>query len=193
MIGRTALVLACAAALLAACGTVTAGPAPAPAAKTPTAATPAPDPTPAPSRTGTPEQVAAAVAAAVPADRPRLLPRSLPTTMVGRVQLYPEGYMVTYANEVHTKEITFAAGLGMNPPLPSEHAYSGWRQFRGVRASYQVYEPASPTSLRYLDWREPGAWPRLPSGAPTDEMYLSASGLTEAEFLAVANSVGPVS
>lgn len=200
MIERTAssrlLACAVAAVLLAACGSVSAlpSPAPVPASPTPRPASPAATPTSTfgPFQTGTTEQAAAFVAATVPADRVRLMPASIPAGMSARVTMTADGYQVDYADDLHTKQITLAGRFGMNPPPPvGGHAVSSYRQFRGVRASYVVYDSTAPTSQRYLLWLEPGTWPRLASGAPSNECFLEPAASPRRSFSRWRTRYGP--
>lgn len=185
-------------ALLTACAAVTGSPSPVSRSAGPsrppvTASSPSP-PSPQPSAlpTGGPDQISAVIAAQVPSDWPRLLPSWFPAPMVARATVTADGYQVTYGDDLHTREVTFSAGMGVNPPGPTSDATSGIRQFRGVRANYVVYQPAVATSQRYLHWLEPGTWPRPANGMALNDMFLMTSGLTEAEFFGVAESVAPL-
>lgn len=56
-----------------------------------------------------------------------------------------------------------------------------------------LFDTTAPLSQRYLLWQEPGTWsPKVVAGMPQIEYFLSASGLTEAEFFRVADSLQPV-
>ena len=56
-----------------------------------------------------------------------------------------------------------------------------------------LFDTTAPLSQRYLLWQEPGTWsPKVVAGMPRIEYFLSASGLTEAEFFRVADSLQPV-
>lgn len=185
-------------ALLTACGTVTGSPSHASPSAGPTrAAATAPSPSPPSSPpvaqpTGSPDQISSLIAAQAPSDWPRLLPSWFPAPMMARASVTPDGYQVTYADDLHTKEVIFTVGMGVNPPDPSSDATSGSRQFRGVRAEYVVYQASVPTSQRYLHWLEPGTWPRSPNGLALNDMFLMTIGLTEGEYSRVADSVGPL-
>ena len=71
-----------------------------------------------------------------------------------------------------------------NPPMMTgSNGSQSYQQFRGVRTLYTVYDTTAPLSQRYLLWQEPGTWSQPLSGMPGIEYFLSANGLTEAEFL----------
>ena len=136
---------------------------------------------------------AAIVGRSIPADLPRLVPSGTPAGMTSRTTVGSDWYVVLYVDDPHTKEIYFTDEFGVNPPpQTSPHAVSARPQFRGVTATYVVYDGSAPTSERYLMWDEPGTWPTGQNGMRTNEFYLEASGLTEEEFFKVADSLRSV-
>lgn len=102
-------------------------------------------------------------------------------------------YTLVYTDDLHTKEIYFTDAFGANPPPPGPNGVSAFRQFRGARSSYVIYDSTAPRSRRYLIWDEPGTWPKSADGLPVNQFFLSGSGLTESEFFSAADSLRPVS
>lgn len=156
------------------------------------AASPAARPTTAPRPTPVDGDPAAIVRQSIPADWLRLLPAWVPAGMAPRTTVSGDGYVVVWADDLHTKEVSFTDILA-NPSLPTGSGISTTRLVRGVRATYFIYDRTAPTSQRYLMWDEPGTWPTAAYGGRTNEFYLEASGLTESEFLQVADSVRALS
>lgn len=158
--------------------------------------TPAPTPKgiPIPTLTVAPSaDPAAAIRATVTAGDPRLLPTSVPTGMSATVRVSPISYTVTYTDDLHTRDLSLAVNEGVNPPpLTGPNGSQSYPQFRGVRTLYTVYDTAAPLSQRYLLWQEPGSWSQPLVGLPGIEYFISASGLTEAEFFRVADSLQPI-
>jgi len=135
---------------------------------------------------------AAVVRSTVTAGDPRLVPSYVPAGMTAAVRATAASYEVTYTDDQHTRGITLAVNQGVNPPpVPSGGANTD-RSFRGVRASYAVYDVSAPLSLRHLYWQEPGSWSSKVFSNPGIEYFLSGTGLTEAEFFRVASSLQPV-
>jgi hypothetical protein len=155
-------------------------------------ASPAARPTPIPLPTPVAGDPAAIVARSIPAGWLRLLPASVPAGMTASTTVDGDGYTVRFVDDLHTREITFTDELA-NPPLPTSDGISSTRLFRGVRATYFIYDRTAPTSQRYLMWDEPGTWPTGAYGIRTNEFYLESTGLTESEFFRVADSVRPLS
>lgn len=79
-----------------------------------------------------------------------------------------------------------------NLPLPGANTVQTYPGFRGdSRSLYQVADGRDPVSERWLTWTEPGTWSqRGPNGVPH---LLSTTGVTDAEFWQLANSLHPQS
>jgi hypothetical protein len=183
------------------CGVVETSPTgaaqPRPAPTTAAAATPTPGRViPGPIATD-PGGVAAAISEIVIPGGERLLPAYLPAGMSASVQAHKadpgyqkDWYEVTYTDDLHTRDITISVDAGANPPPATDPNHSqGHLQFRGVRTLYTVFDTTAPTSARYLLWPDDKGIATGPAGP---DYFLSASGLTEAEFFRVANSLQPV-
>ncbi|TMC08821.1 MAG: hypothetical protein E6J41_12110 [Chloroflexi bacterium] len=189
-----ALMVLASATLLGGCAGIDTAPAAARTASPPAVATTTPSARPAASPGARPTPAAgdpaSLVGRSVPASRQRLLPGWTPAGMAPVTTLENGGYIVVYADDLHTKEVYFTDEFGVNPPpQTSPHAVSAMRQFRGARATYVIYDGSAPTSQRYLTWDEPGQWPTGEYGMPTNQFYLEAHGLTESEFFRVADSL----
>ena len=140
-----------------------------------------------------PDQVPGLVAGTVTGVNPRLLPGSVPPAITEcAVTASSGGFGVTYSDDLHTRSIRFAILAPQPPPLGPNGKASTIR-FRGTTADYRVLDATDPLSIRTLSWTEPGT---IEGGSPLKSggipYSLSASGLTEAEFLAVANSITAV-
>ena len=181
--------------LVAACGTV--------ASPTPTS-TPQPSPAVAASGTPTPNRpagipspivtdpggVATAIGDITVPGGARLLPAYIPSGMTATVRTYQNAYAVTYVDDLHTRVVDFSVNVGANPALLTGANWSqSYQQFRGVRTLYTVYDTTAPLSQRYLLWpSEKG----IATGPPGPVYFLGATGLTEAEFFRIANSLQQV-
>jgi hypothetical protein len=187
-------------ALLAGCGsvatsrsTVTAPPSPAATGSAPPTPTPKGILIPTPTVLPPSADPAAAIRETVTAGDPRLLPTYVPSGMSAAVSVSPISYTLSYTDDQHTRDFRLAVNVGANPPpLTGPNGSQSHPQFRGVRALYTVYDTTAPLSQRYLLWQEPGTWSQPLIGLPGIEYFLSASGLTEAEFFRVADSLQPV-
>ena len=129
----------------------------------------------------------------IPGSYPRLVVGSVPQGMTAHTTVAGGWYTVVYTDDLHTKELSLTDTFGVNPPPQGPNGLSDSRQFRGVRATYVVYDTTAPASKRYLLWDEPGTWPKSADGMPVNEFFLLGSGLTENEFLAAASSLRQVS
>ncbi|HYW22664.1 MAG TPA: hypothetical protein VE953_00785 [Terriglobales bacterium] len=183
------------------CGQVAASPATAPPPPpSPTSVVPA-TPTPAnviPTPIVTdPGGVAAAIAGLVIPGGERLLPADVPPGMSASVRThkadrgYPmDSYVVTYTDDLHTREITLSVDAGANPPPATDPNHSqSYIQFRGVRTLYTIFDTTAPTSQRYLLWPDEKG---ISTGPRGPDYFIGASGLTEVEFFRIANSLQPV-
>jgi len=128
---------------------------------------------------------------------PVLLPTWLPVTMDATVDLSADYFNVQYRSDQRDKTIDFGI-VAANPP-PGGSASSERRvKFRKAvamksvpagYAEYFVYDTSSPTSARWLMWVEPGTMSNPQLAGPGVPYFLSATGLTDAEFWRVANSL----
>ena len=123
---------------------------------------------------------------------PRLLPTSMPAGLSGTVSVASGAYQVSYSDESHERSVTFGV-LIPNPPAITPAGRISSVSFRGVQASYAIYDLNGPKSQRYLRWTEAGSWTgsasnTIPAGVP---YFLTASGLTDEEFFRMANSLIP--
>jgi hypothetical protein len=82
-----------------------------------------------------------------------------------------------------------------NPPPVTGNRMREERDFRNVKAMYDIFDTTQPTSPRGLIWEEPGRF-RLPDsegpGMPYVPYVLATQGLTEEEFWLVANGLQPL-
>lgn len=128
---------------------------------------------------------------------PVLLPTWLPVTMDATVDLTADFFNVRYRSDQRDKTITF--GIVVANPPPGGPGSSDTRvKFRNAvalkyapagYAEYFVYDTSSPTSARWLMWIEPGTMSNPQVAGPGVPYFLSATGLTDAEFWQVANSL----
>jgi len=133
-------------------------------------------------RTMDPGQARAAVAASVGKGVPVLLPGTVGSDWRAAVTTAPDGFSVQYSYSDETGTRIVVVSAGRPPPTAPSGAARTARPFRGDPGSvYEVDDPADPRSARALLWHEP-AHPGLP-------YELTATGLTDAEFWEVANSL----
>lgn len=187
--------------LVSGCGRVAASPTtatqPRPAPTTAAAATPTPgNVVPRPIVTD-PGGVAGALGEIVITGGERVLPAYVPPGMTASVRTHradlsyqKDWYEVTYADDLHTREITLSVNAGANPPpVTGPNPGSSHLEFRGVRTLYTVYDTTAPMSQRYLMWPDEKG---IATGPPGPDYFLGATGLTEVEFFRIANSLEPV-
>jgi hypothetical protein len=136
-----------------------------------------------------PGDAAVSIRNTVTTAKPVLLPSQLPAAIVeAAVFAGPDGFNVVYRSDQRELSITFGIVVA-NPPPGSERTSTRTVNFRGVTAQYQVYEPSAPLSQRWLMWNEPGTMAQPMTKATGVPYFLSADGLTDAEFWQVANSL----
>ena len=127
---------------------------------------------------------------------PVLLPTSLPAGLDASGVATADFFDVDYRTDQQDRTISLSIGLAQPPP-GDEHSSDTRVPFRNSiaqkygtpgQAEYFVYDPSSPRSDRWLIWTEPG---QVSSniGGPGVPYFLFASGLTDAEFWQVANSL----
>jgi len=166
-----------------------------PSVPVPGATAPAASPSATPSASAvspSPITVAAAdslIRATVTGAHPLLLPPAIPANWSASVtNLSSSFFTVTYTSPDGAKEVDFAIEVP-NPGPPGPHGSQSNPSFHGDRHSlYQVGDKTQTTSPRFLIWNEPGTWSE-PNGLPGVPYALSSTGLTDAEFWAIANSL----
>jgi hypothetical protein len=121
--------------------------------------------------------------------RPVLLPSQLPAGFVeASVSPGADSFTVEYRTDQRDKSIYFGIVVA-NPPPGTKQTVTQALKFRGVTAQYQVYDPASPLSRRWLMWNEPGTMATQMTKAAGVPYFLSTDGLTDQEFWQLANSL----
>lgn len=159
--------------------------------KTPTTA---PQPTPLPTpQPGNPSQTSAAVRAAVTGAQPILLP----SAVVGadwraQVTTSSDSFTVRYTDPTGTRQVILGEGRenAPNPALPTAKTTQTHPGFHGDRLSlYQVNDSSDPHSPRILMWHEPGTYDQSDPSYPGVPYSIGATGLTDAEFWQLANSL----
>jgi hypothetical protein len=116
--------------------------------------------------------------------RPVLLPSAIAKDWTAEVTIWPESFSVGYRDPAGTKSITISTDLSP-APYPNQ---SSPRFRNSVRTDYE-WHADDPRGPRYLVWVEPG----VQGTANTVTYFLTATGLTDAEFWAIANSLTNVS
>ena len=137
------------------------------------------------------DQVAQAVATGTTGIDPRLVPTYVPAGMTATVTTGAGELSIHYTDDTHQRTITFAAVIA-NPPPGDANTRNTTLTFRGQQASYQVYDVTAPLSQRYLMWVEPGTWVGSLSKQPGVYYFASSSGITEAEFFKLLQSLQTV-
>lgn len=143
----------------------------------------APPPTPS-GRFGpmSPDAAATFIRQHVPSPTQVLLPTWLPAGMQATVDITADGFNVDYVTDQFDKDITLGI-VAANPPPGDSSSSDTTVSFRGGTAEYFVYDARAPLSNRWLLWSIGGS---LKTGTP---YFMSASGLTDAEFWQVAGSL----
>jgi len=118
---------------------------------------------------------------------PLLLPSAIPANWSALItNLSPSFFTVTYTSPDGTKSVNLAITVP-NPPPPGSNGSQSYPNFHGDRRSlYQVNDTTQATSLRLLMWNEPGTWSE-PNALPGVPYYMTAEGMTDAEFWSMAN------
>jgi hypothetical protein len=120
---------------------------------------------------------------------PVLLPSQLPNAIVdAAVSAGTDGFSVVYRSDQRDKSILLGI-MAANPPPGTEQTVTRAVKFHGVTAQYQVYDPASPLSRRWLMWNEPGTMAEQVMKVNGVPYFLSTDGLTDQQFWEVANSL----
>lgn len=153
-----------------------------------------PTPSPAPGRevvqSGpmTPDDAAALIRKTVTTESPVLLPAWLPAGLEATVSAGPDGFTLRYLSDQRDIDINWGIVVPSPPPAPPG-AGGGPVQFRGVTAEYMVLDKTATYSSRWLMWSEPGVMATFPTKSGEVPFFLSADGLTDAEFWQLANSL----
>jgi hypothetical protein len=143
----------------------------------------------APATTMTPAEAETFIRKLVTTARPVLVPSQLPAGFVeASVNAAADNFTVEYRTPQRDKSIYFGIVVA-NPPPGTKQTVTRAVTFRGVTAQYQVYDPASPLSQRWLMWNEPGTMAQQMTKAPGLPYFLSTDGLTDQEFWQLANSL----
>ena len=145
-----------------------------------------------------PDQAASLVRATVTSTRPVLLPAVLPGGPYdARVSATADDFNIEYRSDLRDKTISFGIVVP-NPPPGGPNAQTMSVKFRNAvalkfgpagYAEYRVYDSTAPLSARYLMWMEPGTTTNPQLAGPGVPYFLATTGLTEAEFWQVANSL----
>jgi hypothetical protein len=159
---------------------------PAPAAATPSSSPSAPEASPQPVTVASADSV---IRLTVTGAHPLLLPSAIPQDWSAVVtNLGTSFFSVTYKSPDATKEVDFAIVVP-NPGPPGPRGSQRNPRFHGdLHSLYQVGDKTQRSSPRFLMWNEPGTWSE-PNGLPGVPYALSTTGLTDAEFWAIANSL----
>lgn len=145
----------------------------------------------------TSDQAAATVRSMVDGVHPVLLPAAIPADWDATVSVSSGGFSIRYQSDLRDRSIEFGSEVPNPPPggsngrdthvlfrhsLPLKFMKAGY-------AEYYVYDAKDPTSTRWLMWIEPGAMTHPEIAGPGVPYFLSSTGLTDAEFWQVANSL----
>lgn len=140
--------------------------------------------------TMTPAEATAAIRTALQGTHPVLLPSWLPADLIeAQVSASEGGFAVKYVSDNRDKLVLLAIVVP-NPRPGGPNQRSTQVRLLGVSATYFVYDATVPLSQRYLEWAQPGTGPaagQLKGGGLP--YFLSADGLTDAEFWQIANSL----
>jgi hypothetical protein len=126
---------------------------------------------------------------------PVLLPMALPSGGQAEVAAARNFFAVTYT---HGNQLVQVAVEVPNPAPPSVRSLGRVLSFRDDgHADYQLEDTTVATADRWLMWNEPGRWagdPQVSNSARLDNVpyFVRTTGLTEAMFWQVANSLRPV-
>jgi hypothetical protein len=146
----------------------------------------------------TPDEAAAAVRATVVNSRPVLLPAAPPSWAYdATVYVSPDDFEIRYQSDLRDQSLDLALEAANPPPggPASSDTYVKFRNALALKyrapgyAEYFVYDTSAPRSDRWLMWLEPGTMSIQGSTQQGAWYFLSASGLTDAEFWQVANAL----
>ena len=159
-----------------------------------TVVVPTPTATPRPTpQTNSVAGASAVVRATVTGAQPVLLPSAIVGAgWQAHVTTTSDSFLVTYTDPNGARTVTVGEGREHepNPALPVARTTQTFPTFHGDRRSwYQVNDSGDPLSPRVLIWREPGTYDHTDPSYPGIPYSVSASGITDAEFWQLANSV----
>lgn len=145
----------------------------------------------------TPDEAATAVRPLLTGVHPVLLPTYMPAGWDAVVTITPDGFSILYQSDQRDKSITFGIIVPNPPPggPQSKDSFVKFRQALALKyqkpgyAEYFVYDATNPLSQRWLMWIEPGTMTNPPLAGPGVPYFLSATGVADAEFWQVANSL----
>ncbi len=135
-------------------------------------------------------QAANTIKATVAQVEPLLLPTAIPAGSDAYLAADRSRFHVTFVGKAAGQRLFVSVGTSDPPPLGPNSAVST-TPFRKTLARYAVDEPSLAGSYRSLTWIEPGSWIGQANvqGVP---YFLSATGMTDAQFWQLANSIGPI-
>jgi hypothetical protein len=135
-------------------------------------------------------QAANAIKATVAQADPLLLPAAIPPGSDADLAADSSRFNVTYVSKAAGQRVFVSLGTTDLPPL-GPHSAVSTVPFRKTVARYGVDDPSLAGSYRSFMWTEPGTWTGQADvqGVP---YFLSATGMTDAQFWQLANSVGPI-
>ena len=118
-----------------------------------------------------------------------MLPTAIPADWSARVTTVTSSFFnVSYTSPDGARTVDFAIEVP-NPQPPGPHSLQANPKFHGDRLSlYQVDDTTQATGARWLTWNEPGTWSE-PNGLPGVPYFILTTGLTDAEFWSITNSV----
>lgn len=136
------------------------------------------------------DQAANAITSTVAQVDPLLLPTAIPAGSDAYLAADPSRFNVTYVSEAAGQRVFVSVGTTHPPPL-GPHSAVSTTPFRKTVGRYGVDDPSLAGSYRAVMWTEPGTWTGQATvqGVP---YFLSASGMTDAQFWQLANSIGPI-
>jgi hypothetical protein len=134
------------------------------------------------------DQVAPYLKTTVTGASPVLLPTLIPAGFSATATASENDFDVRYTGPNNrTFELSIVVA---NPPPPGPHGTQTMPNFRGDhRSLYQVNDSTQARGQRFLMWMEPGVWSGNALADPGVPYFLTADGLTDAEFWRIANSI----
>jgi hypothetical protein len=120
---------------------------------------------------------------------PVLLPGAISSSWSAVLtMLTPAFFDIIYTSSDDRQTVELAIVVP-NPPPPGQNGSQSHPHFHGdIHSLYQINDKTQPTSDRWLMWNEPGRWTE-PNGSPGVPYFLTAKGLPDVQFWAVANSL----
>jgi hypothetical protein len=139
-----------------------------------------------------PKQAADLIGRTVTQSHPVLFPNAVPDTWSAEASdLDANGFHLRFTSPDSARSILFAL-VAANPREPEASTVQTEPNFHGdPRSVYQVQDKDDAASFRWLLWNETGVWGEEPVYGAVP-YYLAATGLTDAEFWQIANSLHPI-